>query len=329
MANLLTRRGFLAGLAALAGAYAVLPVASIFAAPPGERRFVRAAAMGGTLELTVVGLGEDLAEAACAAALTECARLEKLLSRRDGGSALAELNRAGLLRDTPEELLTVLTAAMGWHHRSGGLFDPTLLPLLGRADTGSVAEAWELVGMEQVRLTGRRVELARADMGLTLDGLAKGYVVDRLAEVLTAHGATAYCVNAGGDLRVAGGTPARPWRIVLHDPRDSSDPREVSQDATPLALLPLTEGALATSGLGVKPASERPRSPLRGMPPASLLSASVFVAAGPYPAMAADAQATWAYLVPRSVPADRLTADRLTVDAAGTLTPGGGWEALF
>jgi thiamine biosynthesis lipoprotein len=69
-------------------------------------------------------------------------------------------------------------------------------------------------------------EVAHRDGGtLTLDVPAlidvgaggKGYLVDLVSGVLTAHGVTGHVVDAGGDLR---STAARPLTVALEDPRD-------------------------------------------------------------------------------------------------------------
>ncbi len=48
----------------------------------------------------------------------------------------------------------------------------------------------------------------------------KGYLVDLVCEVLTAHGLTEHVVDAGGDLRSA--LPAAPITVALEDPRDTT-----------------------------------------------------------------------------------------------------------
>src|SRR6185369_12575769 len=49
---------------------------------------------------------------------------------------------------------------------------------------------------------------------IDLGGIAKGYAVDRAIEVLHGAGAERVCVNAGGDLRVAG---PRAERVHVRD----------------------------------------------------------------------------------------------------------------
>jgi thiamine biosynthesis lipoprotein len=77
-------------------------------------------------------------------------------------------------------------------------------------------------------------------MGVTLDGIAKGYVVDRMAAVLAERGLRDFLINAGGDIRSGGvredGTA---WRVGVQDPAKRGDLPDV---------IGLTNGAVATSG---------------------------------------------------------------------------------
>ena len=62
--------------------------------------------------------------------------------------------------------------------------------------------------------------LERERMQITLDGIGKGYVVDRGVDVLRQRGFGSVFGEAGGDL-VAGGEPGPgdPWRIGIRSPR--------------------------------------------------------------------------------------------------------------
>ncbi|MEU1403696.1 FAD:protein FMN transferase [Streptomyces sp. NPDC005728] len=65
--------------------------------------------------------------------------------------------------------------------------------------------------------------------------VVKGWAVQRAAELLTAAGARRFCLNAGGDVVVAGG----PWRVGIRHPERAD---------RVCAVLEVTEGAVATSG---------------------------------------------------------------------------------
>jgi thiamine biosynthesis lipoprotein len=202
----------------------------------------------GTL-VSVVALHSSGAQAedAIEAAFAEMGRLAGLLTRHDSASPLAELNALGRLRDAPPELAQLLDRALIFHGLTSGAFDVTVKPMLdllessgGKASPQELAEAAELVGAAHVALCGRAVGFDRAGMGVTLDGIAKGYIVDRMADTLAARGIRSFLVNAGGDVRASGGKEGgRPWTIGVRDP------------ANPGALcdvVEITTGAVATSG---------------------------------------------------------------------------------
>jgi thiamine biosynthesis lipoprotein len=75
---------------------------------------------------------------------------------------------------------------------------------------------------------------ARATGRLDPSGFVKGWAVDRAAELLDAAGSRDWCIDAGGDVRVAGG----PWRIGVRHPR---------RRGRLAAILKLRAGAVATS----------------------------------------------------------------------------------
>jgi thiamine biosynthesis lipoprotein len=90
-----------------------------------------------------------------------------------------------------------------------------------------------------LHLDGRRVEKAHPALTVDLGAIAKGYAIDRAAEVLRRAGIESAAINAGGDIRLIGDHGARPWRIAIQHPRDS---------ARPLATLELADAAVVTSG---------------------------------------------------------------------------------
>jgi thiamine biosynthesis lipoprotein len=77
-------------------------------------------------------------------------------------------------------------------------------------------------------------------MRLTLDGIAKGYIVDAICAELVRGGVRRYLVDAGGDIRARGvNTRGRPWTIAVENPWHRGDyPDAIS----------LTDAAVATSG---------------------------------------------------------------------------------
>lgn len=162
-----------------------------------------------------------------ALALAEIDRLEDVFSLHRAASALSRLNRDGALDAPPPELTELLGLCADLHRATGGAFDPTVQPLwalharsyAGGAAPGAdaVAQARRLVGFENVRIAAGRVAFARPGMALTLNGVAQGFVADRIAALLAAEGLTDALIDTG-ETRALGARPdGAPWRVGFAD----------------------------------------------------------------------------------------------------------------
>ncbi len=206
--------------------------------------------MGTYVSITVIHPSENAAQEAIALAFAEIDRLNGILSRHQDSTPLSLLNDRGSIDDAPDELVEVVENALAYHTSSGGAFDITVLPLLDlyrqrfeagqRPDDSEIGERLSLVGSEQLIVDGRTLRFDRTGMGITTDGIAKGYIVDRAATILDGQGLENYLVNAGGDIRTRGSAAkGRPWTIAVQDPAKGRRYPEVIR---------LADGAVATSG---------------------------------------------------------------------------------
>lgn len=259
------------------------------------------AAMGTRVVVAALHPSLDALEEAVGRCFEEMDRAIGLLNRYDARSALGVLNAQGRLDGAPPELTTVLDRAAIVHRLTGGGFDVTVQPLVdlirrsprvaagGEPDRTEWSEALALVHADGVRVAGDRVTLAREGMGLTLDGIAKGFIVDIMAATLEFHGVGRYLVDAGGDIRASGHREdGEAWSVAVRDPLGGG----VLPDPTPL-----TAGAVATSGgyearFDPDGAWHHIVSSRSGRSPRDVLSVTVL---GPN-ALAADALATAACL---------------------------------
>ena len=77
-------------------------------------------------------------------------------------------------------------------------------------------------------------------MGITLDGIAKGYIVDKASKILAGHRINNHLINAGGDIRAIGKrSDKKPWVVAIQDPQKKGHYPDT---------IYLTDGAIATSG---------------------------------------------------------------------------------
>lgn len=254
--------------------------------------------MGTFVAATVRDESADRAQEALEAAFTEVRRLCAVFDRRVEGTEAHTLNRAGRLAKAHPELAAVADRAVRAYRLTDGAFDPTVLPVLELLEAGvrpdgsldvdrvELARALRLVDGSGLRVEGRDVRLERAGMAATLDGVAKGYIVDRACEAMAATGVAGCLVNAGGDVRCMG---HEPWTVAVEDP---------AGHANYPAVVSLRNAAMATSGGYERPLGRSGMNhvlnPASGLSPAQAVSVSAVAAT----AMEADALSTAVYVMP-------------------------------
>jgi thiamine biosynthesis lipoprotein len=180
-------------------------------------------------------------------------RNERRFSRFRGESELTRVNgRTGRWTRVSPDFAALAGYALEAARRSGGLFDPTVLPAMIAA--GYDRDFDELIAgargvlnppvpcgrWREVLLDGDLLYLPEG-VGLDFGGVGKGWTVDLAAEAaVSAVGLSWAVVNAGGDLRIAGTAPRGGVQVGVEDPEDHD--RE-------LWRLTLSVGALATSSI--------------------------------------------------------------------------------
>ena len=183
-------------------------------------------------------------------------RVDRAMSTYDETSELARFNRAPVGVPVPVSpwLADVADAAQRVAEETGGAFDATVGPLVAFWGFGADAEA---VPPDKARLQAARgvvghgrlqVELSPptltklAEVRVDYSAIAKGFAVDRMADVLDGASCRAYLVELGGELRAHGRAPdGGAWRVGVEAPLAFAS-------GGLQTVLHIRDGALATSG---------------------------------------------------------------------------------
>ena len=225
-------------------------------APPRDHKVERHGKAMGT-SISVYFWTDDDAKAAEAAeaVFAEMQRLDRVMTTWLPDSEVSQVNAAagGKPVAVSEETFAVIARAQDIAVRTRGVFDITVGAFKGlwKFDQdmdgtlpapAEVKRRLALVGYKHLVLdrARRTVLLKKKGMSITLGGIAKGYAVDRCAELLRKRGYKSFMVQAGGDMYVAGKKGDDPWVVGIRDPR--------SPEGRYFALAPVEDHSFSTSG---------------------------------------------------------------------------------
>ena len=193
---------------------------------------------------------EDRAAADCSERIfTEMRRIEALMSSYIDSSRLSYINSNAAVSavEISDEMRLLIEKSLYFSKISEGAFDITYASVGYAYDyrkrqqpsDAEVASNLEAIDYRHIKLEDNRIRFAHGSVRIDLGGIAKGYAVDRAAEIVAQCGIDRAMVSAGGDSRIIGDRGGQPWIIGIQNPRDP----------TGIALrLPLSDSAISTSG---------------------------------------------------------------------------------
>ncbi|MCF6232639.1 MAG: FAD:protein FMN transferase [Rhodobacteraceae bacterium] len=179
----------------------------------------RGRALGANASMILTGLSEAQAEPIFRTVQQELTRLEAIFSLYINNSEIVRLNATGRLENPSSEMLEVLSLSASLYHATDGAFDPSVQPLwLALAQGGDPDKAQALVGWENVRFDTGAVRLLRPGMGLTLNGIAQGYISDQIAGVLRGYRVENMLIDMGEIVAIGAKPGGRNWQAAIAHP---------------------------------------------------------------------------------------------------------------
>ncbi|KAA0888523.1 FAD:protein FMN transferase [Pusillimonas sp. ANT_WB101] len=212
----------------------------------------RGIALGADAELRIIHPDAAFAQDMVTRSIAELRRLEKTFSLYQHDSALSRLNRDGALNNADTDLLMLMNDAVHYAALTDGAFDPTVQTLWelyanhftqhGTSSAGpskeAVQQALQRVNVSAINVTDTQIQL-QPGMKVTFNGIAQGYITDRVTDLLRNAGLDRALVDMGEIRGLNKNQNAPAWRAGLKDPQ--------SPDKL-LETVLLTNDALSTSG---------------------------------------------------------------------------------
>ena len=82
-----------------------------------------------------------------------------------------------------------------------------------------INEVKQMIGVDKLILTDEGLAKSIDGLALSFSATAKGFGIDKVAELLESKGLSNYMIEIGGELRISGTkTEKQPWRIAIEQP---------------------------------------------------------------------------------------------------------------
>lgn len=184
-------------------------------------------------------------------------KINRLMSTYREDSELSRFNRSspGSWFELSAETAEVISLGQMISELSSGSFDMTVGPLVNLWGFGpdaardsipsaaDISAAMATVGYRNITVKTTDAPAVRKQKNVVLDlsAIAKGYAVDKVAELLESHGIVNYLVDIGGELKARGRKQnGKLWQVAIELPTGAG--------RDPHRILSLQDIAVATSG---------------------------------------------------------------------------------
>ena len=179
-------------------------------------------------------------------------QVDASLSLFNKQSTLSKINR-GETDKTDVMVEEVLRLALRISEETGGAFDVTVAPLVnawgfGTEEQTTLSDAHidslrQFVGYRNLSLSGRTVSKSDKRVQIDCGAIAKGYAVDKVAQLLRENQVENFMIEIGGEIVVSGkNDEGESWHIGIEQP-DTTNVGGALQE-----VVEMTDRAVATSG---------------------------------------------------------------------------------
>ncbi|MBE7635920.1 FAD:protein FMN transferase [Sneathiella sp. P13V-1] len=259
-----SRRSFMIMASAFAVSSAAIPTASVAGPHNIEPIYWRGAALGAEGIIELHHPDRKKAEAALIRCQKEIDKLEELFSLYRPESAISQLNGEGFINDPDIRFLDLLSQAQSFSEKTNGVFDITVQSLwvfyahffnnpatedVKRPRPADLQQVLRRTGYQHLEISTRRIAFSKPGMAITLNGIAQGYITDRIKNLLKEEGFDNVLLSLGEIATIGPKVDGSAWQVGLEG--------GMAKEDTTQRIISLQNQAVATSGGYASPFSYR------------------------------------------------------------------------
>ncbi|SPY07140.1 FAD:protein FMN transferase [Oligella urethralis] len=195
----------------------------------------RGIALGADAQLKIYHEDKHEARHLLQAILKEVQRQERLFSLYRDDSVISHLNNEGEVSGFSHDFYWLMSLADEHVRLTHGVFDPTVQilwetyrdylienPQASPEELKArMTEVRHLLGWDGIQLTPNRIRLAKPGQRITLNGIAQGFITDRVTDLMQQRGVDHALINMG-EIRGLLPLGKAPWSLGIADPLDAS-----------------------------------------------------------------------------------------------------------
>jgi len=209
-------------------------------------------ALGSPAEITIYHPNQKEAEDILSESHKKLVQLENLFSLYKENSQLSMLNKNGYVKNPHPDMLALINLSKKYAEMTDGAFDVTVQPLWNLYNEAfiktnkpplesEIEKTLSLVDWRSISVNKNLINYEKEGMSSTLNGIAQGYITDKISEHLINSGINNTLVQLGEYRGIGDHPDGRPWRLLLSNPEHTDSIGEIE----------FTNAAVATSaGLG-------------------------------------------------------------------------------
>ena len=209
-------------------------------------------ALGSPAEITIYHPNQKEAEDILSESHKKLVQLENLFSLYKENSQLSMLNKNGYVKNPHPDMLALINLSKKYAKMTDGAFDVTVQPLWNLYNEAfiktnkpplesEIEKTLSLVDWRSISVSKNLINYEKEGMSSTLNGIAQGYITDKISEHLINSDINNTLVQLGEYRGIGDHPDGRPWRLLLSNPEHTDSIGEIE----------FTNAAVATSaGLG-------------------------------------------------------------------------------